>query len=100
MQFRVTTLCDNYVPAGGRGLVGEQRPGTLKDTPGLVILVDNGQGLGPQTNPRQSGIDMNRVGHTVMSNVHYDHCGDQGRRRDMRMPRNGLNGWALNGNQR
>ena len=78
MQFRVTTLCDNYVPAGGRGLVGEHGLAMLIETPEQTILFDTGQGLGLETNARVLGIDLNRVGQVVLSHGHYDHCGGLG----------------------
>ena len=78
MQFRLTTLCDNYVPAGGRSLWGEHGLAILIETPEQVILFDTGQGLGLVRNAQVLGKDLGWVGQVVLSHGHYDHSGGLG----------------------
>jgi len=86
MQFRLTTLCDNYVPAGGRGLLGEHGLAILIETPEEVILFDTGQGLGLVRNAQVLGKDLRRVRQVVLSHGHYDHSGGLGHLLAMRIP--------------
>lgn len=78
MRFKLTTLCENYVPAGGRGLLGEHGLAILIETPEETILFDTGQGLGLVRNAQILGKDLCGVGQVVLSHGHYDHSGGLG----------------------
>lgn len=74
MSLRITVLCENTVPQGGR-TVAEHGFSALVEQDGDRILFDTGRGLGLCDNARALGVDLSRVSTVVLSHGHYDHTG-------------------------
>jgi len=74
MSLRITVLCENTVPQGGK-TVGEHGFSALIERDGDRILFDTGQGIGLCANARALGIDLSNVSTVVISHGHYDHTG-------------------------
>jgi 7,8-dihydropterin-6-yl-methyl-4-(beta-D-ribofuranosyl)aminobenzene 5'-phosphate synthase len=75
MQFTVTTLVDNSVAQGGKGLLAEHGLSFYIETDDHRILFDTGQNLTIASNAVELGIELNQVDIAVLSHGHYDHTG-------------------------
>ncbi len=75
MPITITTLVENCVPPGGRGLIGEHGIAHLIETHDRTILFDTGQGLGLAQNASILGKDLTCIDTVVLSHGHYDHTG-------------------------
>jgi len=75
MPITITTLVENCVPLGGRGLIGEHGIAHLIETQDRTILFDTGQGIGIAQNAKILGKDLTCIDTVILSHGHYDHAG-------------------------
>jgi len=74
MSLRITILCENTVPQGGR-TIGEHGFSAKVERDGDSLLFDTGRGMGLLGNARTLGVDLSSVPTVVLSHGHYDHTG-------------------------
>ena len=75
MNITVTTLVENTVPSGKKGLIGEHGLSFFIETGCQTLLFDTGQGRGLLNNAAVLDLDLNSVDTVVLSHGHYDHAG-------------------------
>jgi 7,8-dihydropterin-6-yl-methyl-4-(beta-D-ribofuranosyl)aminobenzene 5'-phosphate synthase len=75
MQFKITTLCENFVAQSGKKLLGEHGLSFYIETERRKILFDTGQNLAISNNAEVLGIDLGQIDAVVLSHGHYDHTG-------------------------
>ncbi len=74
MELRITIICENTAPAGGRWR-GEHGFCALIERGKEKILFDTGQGVGLFHNAELLGVDLKEITEVVLSHGHYDHTG-------------------------
>ena len=75
MQFQITTLSENCVAVGARGLLGEWGLSILIETDSEKILFDTGASISAAHNARILGKDLSQVSKIALSHGHFDHTG-------------------------
>ena len=75
MRFNITTLSENHVAKGTRGLMGEHGLSFYIEAGDRKLLFDTGQNLAIGNNARVLGIDLSQIDTVVLSHGHYDHTG-------------------------
>jgi len=75
LHVAVTTLVENTVAQGSKGLLAEHGLSFYIEAGDRKILFDTGQNLALSNNARSLGIPLDRIDTAVLSHGHYDHTG-------------------------